>query len=102
MRTPLRLSSKMLTGAWKPRFRPGQGATWRRRRQKSSPLACPPRAVLPARATGGTMRAFIFPGQGSQAVGMGKALTEASSAARDVFGEVDEALAQKLSRLMAE
>jgi [acyl-carrier-protein] S-malonyltransferase len=48
------------------------------------------------------MRAFIFPGQGSQAVGMGKTLAEASSAARDVFGEVDDALGQKLFRLMAE
>jgi len=48
------------------------------------------------------MRAFLFPGQGSQAVGMGKVLAEASAAARDVFGEVDEALKQKLSLLMAE
>ena len=48
------------------------------------------------------MRAFIFPGQGSQAVGMGAALAEASSAARDVFGEVDEALGQNLFRLMRE
>jgi len=48
------------------------------------------------------MRAFIFPGQGSQAVGMGRTLAEASSAARDIFGEVDEALSQKLSRLMAD
>ncbi len=48
------------------------------------------------------MRAFIFPGQGSQAVGMGKALAEASPAARAVFDEVDEALGQKLSVLMAE
>jgi [acyl-carrier-protein] S-malonyltransferase len=48
------------------------------------------------------MRAFIFPGQGSQAVGMGKLLAEASSAARDTFAEVDEALNQNLSRLMAE
>jgi [acyl-carrier-protein] S-malonyltransferase len=48
------------------------------------------------------MRAFIFPGQGSQSVGMGKVLAEASSAARDVLGEVDEALKQKLSQLMAE
>lgn len=48
------------------------------------------------------MRAFIFPGQGSQAVGMGKALAEASPVAREVFGEVDEALGQHLSRLMAE
>lgn len=48
------------------------------------------------------MRAFIFPGQGSQSVGMGQALAEASAAARDVFAEVDEALGQPLSRLMAE
>lgn len=47
-------------------------------------------------------RAFIFPGQGSQAVGMGKALAEAFAAARDVFQEVDDALNQKLSRLMWE
>ncbi|MFA7440763.1 MAG: malonyl CoA-acyl carrier protein transacylase, partial [Sphingomonadaceae bacterium] len=33
--------------------------------------------------------AFIFPGQGSQAVGMGRALSEASPAARAIFGEVD-------------
>ena len=48
------------------------------------------------------MRAFIFPGQGSQAVGMGKALAEASAAAREVFQEVDEALGQNLFRLMCE
>ncbi len=48
------------------------------------------------------MRAFIFPGQGSQAVGMGKALAEASAAAREVFQEVDEALGESLSRLMAD
>lgn len=47
-------------------------------------------------------RAFIFPGQGSQAVGMGKALAEAFPAARDVFEEVDEALGQNLSALMWE
>jgi [acyl-carrier-protein] S-malonyltransferase len=46
------------------------------------------------------MRAFLFPGQGSQAVGMGAALAEANRAARDVFGEVDEALGQGLFRLM--
>lgn len=48
------------------------------------------------------MRAFIFPGQGSQSVGMGKALAEASAAAREVFQEVDEALGQHLFRLMTE
>ncbi len=46
------------------------------------------------------MRAFIFPGQGSQSVGMGAALAGASRAARDVFDEVDEALGQNLFRLM--
>jgi [acyl-carrier-protein] S-malonyltransferase len=48
------------------------------------------------------MRAFIFPGQGSQSVGMGQALAEASREARAVFEEVDEALGQHLFRLMAE
>lgn len=46
--------------------------------------------------------AFTFPGQGSQAVGMGKDLAEAFPEARDVFAEVDEALGQKLSALMFE
>lgn len=46
--------------------------------------------------------AFIFPGQGSQAVGMGKSLAEAFPAARAVFDEVDAALSQKLSTLMWE
>ena len=44
--------------------------------------------------------AFLFPGQGSQAVGMGKSLAEAFPAARRVFDEVDEALGEKLSALM--
>lgn len=48
------------------------------------------------------MRAFIFPGQGSQSVGMGNDLAAASAAARDVFAEVDEALGQNLFRLMTE
>ena len=48
------------------------------------------------------MRAYIFPGQGSQAVGMGAALAEASRTAKDVFAEVDEALGQNLCRLMRE
>ncbi len=45
-------------------------------------------------------KAFIFPGQGSQAVGMGKALAESFAPARAVFEEVDAALSQKLSTLM--
>jgi [acyl-carrier-protein] S-malonyltransferase len=48
------------------------------------------------------MRAFIFPGQGSQSVGMGKALAEASSVARELFQEVDDTLGQNLARLMAD
>jgi len=47
-------------------------------------------------------RAFVFPGQGSQAVGMGRDLAEAFPVARQVFEEVDEALKQKLSLLMRE
>jgi [acyl-carrier-protein] S-malonyltransferase len=46
--------------------------------------------------------AFVFPGQGSQAVGMGQALAEAFGTARHVFAEVDEALGQRLSKLMFE
>src|SRR5579872_3085857 len=46
--------------------------------------------------------AFVFPGQGSQAVGMGRGLAEAFAAARLVLEEVDEALQQRLSRLMFE
>lgn len=45
-------------------------------------------------------RAFVFPGQGSQAVGMGSALADAFPIARAVFDEVDEALGQNLSKLM--
>ena len=48
------------------------------------------------------MRAFIFPGQGSQSVGMGLALSQASPVARAVFQEVDEALGQHLFRIMTE
>lgn len=47
-------------------------------------------------------RALIFPGQGSQAVGMGRALADAFPQARAVFEEVDAALGQNLSRLMFE
>ena len=46
--------------------------------------------------------ALLFPGQGSQAVGMGAQLADAFASARDVFAEVDEALGQKLSVLMRE
>ena len=45
-------------------------------------------------------RAFVFPGQGSQAIGMGKALAANHAAARAVFDEVDAALGQKLSQIM--
>ena len=48
------------------------------------------------------MRAFLFPGQGSQSVGMGAILADAAGAARDVFAEVDEALGQHLFKLMRE
>jgi [acyl-carrier-protein] S-malonyltransferase len=47
-------------------------------------------------------RAFVFPGQGSQAVGMGRDLANAFSAARYLLAEVDEALSQRLSQLMFE
>ena len=47
-------------------------------------------------------RALVFPGQGSQEIGMGRELAEAFPAAREVFEEVDEALQQRLRRLMLE
>ncbi|HRD46744.1 MAG TPA: malonyl CoA-acyl carrier protein transacylase, partial [Caulobacter sp.] len=46
--------------------------------------------------------AFIFPGQGSQAIGMGGELADAFASAREVFQEVDDALGQKLFQLMKE
>lgn len=46
------------------------------------------------------MRAFVFPGQGAQAIGMGKALADAYPAARAVFDEVDAALGENLSGLI--
>ncbi len=48
------------------------------------------------------VHAFMFPGQGSQSVGMGRDLAAAFAAAREVFGEVDEVLKQHLSKLMFE
>ena len=48
------------------------------------------------------VHAFVFPGQGSQSVGMGRDLAAAFAAAREVFEEVDEVLKQKLSKLMFE
>ena len=48
------------------------------------------------------VNAFIFPGQGSQGVGMGRDLASAFAAAREVFQEVDDSLNQKLSKLMFE
>ncbi len=47
-------------------------------------------------------RALVFPGQASQAVGMGKELAGAFACAREVFGEIDDALGQNLSKLMFE
>ncbi|MFP5480706.1 MAG: ACP S-malonyltransferase [Alphaproteobacteria bacterium] len=47
-------------------------------------------------------RAFVFPGQGAQVIGMGRALAEACPAARAVFDEVDDALGEKLSALIWE
>ena len=48
------------------------------------------------------MRAFVFPGQGAQAIGMGKALADAYPAAKAVFDEVDDALGESLSALIWE
>jgi len=67
-------------------------------------LACAkvPRYAGPNRTDGAEMRAFVFPGQGAQTIGMGKALAEAYPAAKAVFDEVDAALGEKLSDLIWE
>ncbi|MEM9198447.1 MAG: malonyl CoA-acyl carrier protein transacylase, partial [Pseudomonadota bacterium] len=46
------------------------------------------------------MRALVFPGQGAQVVGMGRALAEAYPAAAEVFAEVDDALGVKLTSVI--
>ena len=75
-------------------------ATCRRARLDSACGAVSLGAILPWGR--GMTVAFVFPGQGSQAVGMGKALAEAFPAARAVFAEVDEALGEKLTAVMWE
>lgn len=59
-------------------------------------------AVEQVESTAAARRALVFPGQGSQAVGMGTELAATFPVAREVFQEVDDALGQDLSRLMAE
>src|ERR1700759_1687953 len=62
-----------------------------------------PRVFFAANFSGGQMAtAFVFPGQGSQSVGMGRALAQAFPAARQVFEEVDDALGEKLSAVIWE
>src|SRR3954463_5349497 len=93
----------MLTGAEGMAFAPDGGADGGKAGKNQARLAFRSGAGLPAAPNRRTrMRAFIFPGQGSQSVGMGAALAGASAQARAVFEEVDEALSQNLSRLMAE
>jgi [acyl-carrier-protein] S-malonyltransferase len=67
------------------------------------PLAAerlPRRAAITTKEEETMTTAFVFPGQGSQEVGMGRALADAFAAAREVYEEVDDALDRKLSRLM--
>jgi [acyl-carrier-protein] S-malonyltransferase len=70
--------------------------------QWAKPLGEPPTTSRYLEKPTMPVRAFVFPGQGSQAVGMGKALAEAFAPARHLFEEVDDALSQKLSKLMFE
>jgi [acyl-carrier-protein] S-malonyltransferase len=79
-------------------------------RHKIAAAFCPVDLLLPRRCPARLglgeafrmKRAFVFPGQGSQVVGMGRSLAEAFPAARHLFDEVDETLSQPLSRLMFE
>ncbi len=80
-----------------PTFPRGQRCGQLRQRREA-----PNRPTISSDARRGTIRAFIFPGQGSQSVGMGRGLADASPHARAVFQEVDDALGQHLSRLMWE
>lgn len=73
-----------------------------RRSGRERRTAAADRRVEPPRLGARDARALVFPGQGSQAVGMGSELGRAFRAARLVFEEVDDALSQNLSHLMAE
>ena len=79
---------------------PASSALWIGRMFFRRNLTCMQASLICLAAT--MTRAFLFPGQGSQAVGMGKVLADAFAPAREVFQEVDDALSQKLSRLMWE
>ncbi|HSO41870.1 MAG TPA: acyltransferase domain-containing protein, partial [Rhodospirillales bacterium] len=70
-------------------------------RETATARAIPETAAVSREALAAT-RALVFPGQGSQAVGMGRALAQEFAVAHEVFAEVDEALGENLSRLMAE
>jgi [acyl-carrier-protein] S-malonyltransferase len=79
-----------------------KGLSARIRRVERHKYNIVPRGIVTTIMGRAEIRAFIFPGQGSQAVGMGLGLAQSSPHARAVFEEVDDALGQKLSRLMWE